>query len=592
MLKSAALIKDILKVLTPPPKLTVSEWADGYRMLSSEASAEPGRWRTSRAEYQRGMMDAINEAETQKVVVMTSAQIGKTELLLNCMGYFMDYDPAPIMYVQPTNDMARAFSTDRLDPMLRDTPTLRNKINNNKKRDSGNTIMYKKFPGGHITMAGANSPASLASRPIRILFLDEVDRFPFSAGSEGDPVNLAIKRTTTFWNKKIFMVSTPTVKGQSRIELEYEDSTMEQWQVKCPSCGKYQPYTWAQIDFSDVTMVCAHCKERFDEYTWKKQHGKWVARAENNGTRGFHLNELASPWVKWQDVIDNFLAAKNNPELLQVWVNTSLGESWEEPSDTEADDIIKRRERYNCEVPEGVLLLTAGVDVQNDRLELEVVGWGHGRESWGIEYKVIMGDTEQEPVWTQLDNYLQKTFRFEDGSGILISSVCIDSGGHRTSEVYKFTGNREHRRIFAIKGKGGEGIPFIGNHTRNNRQRAALFTIGVDAGKNNILSRLKTEFEGDGYMHFPIEAEKGYDEIYFDGITSESKKVRKVRGQTEVEWVVRAGSRNEPLDCRNYATAAMEIFGPNFDVLEENLGKNIPGQRPIKRRRMVSKGVI
>ena len=476
--------------------------------------------------------------------------------------------------------------------MLRDTYVLRDKVGSSKKRDSSNTIFYKKFPGGHITMAGANSPASLASRPIRILFLDEVDRFPYSAGSEGDPVNLAIKRTTTFWNRKVFMVSTPTIKGESRIELEYEDSTKEQWNVKCPNCGKYQPYKWAQIRFDDVTMGCAFCKEHFDEFVWKKQAGKWIARAENYGTRGFHLNELASPWVRWEEIIENFKAAQGNNELLKVWINTSLGESWEEPSDTEADDIIRRRERYNCQVPDGVLLLTAGVDVQDDRVELEVVGWGHGKESWGIEYKVFMGDTSQDAIWIQLDNYLLKEFKFEDNSGILISAVCIDSG-YRASEVYKFTKPREHRRIFATKGKGGEGIPFVGTNTRNNRERAALFTLGVDAGKSLIISRLKIDFEGDGYMHFPIEAEKGYDQIYFDGITSESRRVRKIRGQTKIEWVKKEGVRNEPLDCRNYATAAMEIFNPDFNYLEENLGRGTLMQRPIqRRRRVISKGVV
>lgn len=595
MNKTIALFQDIAKILTPPPKMTVSDWADENRVLSREASAEAGKWRTSRAEYQREIMNAANDPETERVVVMTSSQIGKSEIINNVVGYFVDYDPAPIMLVQPTLDVAKAYSKDRIDPMIRDTPALRKKVAGSKARDGDNTILHKRFPGGHITLVGANSPSSLASRPIRILLMDEVDRYPVSAGEEGDPAGLAIKRTTTFWNKKIYMVSTPTIKGASRIEAEYEDSTMEQWQVKCPACGKYMPYTWAAINFDGPVMECMHCKESFDEYTWKNQPGMWIPRAENFGVRGFHLNELASPWVKWEKIIENFKEAKRKgQETLKTWINTSLGETWEEKSDTDSSEIIKRRERYNADLPDGVLLLTCGVDVQDDRLELEVVGWGHGKESWGIEYQMFVGDTSQDAVWTQLDNYLTKQFKFEDNKGLHITTTCIDSGGHRTQEVYKFCKTREHRRIFAIKGRGGEGVPFISAPTRNNRERVALFTIGVDQGKMTLISRLKQQFEGEGYCHFPIEQDKGYDEDYFEGITAESMRIRKVKGVTKVEWVKRDGVRNEAFDCRNYATAAMEIFNPDFNYLERNLSDLEPyAQAPIKRnkRKVISKGI-
>ena len=590
--KTIDLFQSIAQTLAPPPKYTVSEWADNYRKLSSEASAEPGQWNTSRAEYQRGIMDALNEAETETVVVMTSAQVGKTEIILNAIGYYMDYDPAPIMALQPTLAMAETFSKDRLSPMLRDTPSLRDRVGDAKKRNSDNTVLHKKFPGGHITLVGANSPASLASRPIRVLLADEVDRFPVSAGQEGDPLSLAIKRTTTFWNRKMLFVSTPTIKYASRIEMEYEDSTQESWNVKCPSCGKYQPYRWSGIKFEDVTMECEHCKERFDEFKWKAQPGKWIAKKENEGKRGFHLNELASPWKRWKDIITEFLEAKKNTSTLQVWVNTTLGESWEEPSDMESDFLIKRRERYDAQLPEGVLLLTAGVDTQDDRLEVEVVGWGHGKESWGIEYQVFMGDPGQEAVWEQLDNYLQKEFKFANGNGLHISSTCIDSGGHYTTEVYKFTKSREHRRIYSIKGRGGDGIPFVGTVSRNNRQKAALFNIGVDQGKQTIISRLKIKFEGPGYCHFPMNADTGYDQDYFEGLTSENRRVKIYKGRPKVEWVKKEGVRNEPFDIRNYATAAMEIFNPDFEYLEKTLGSGRPlVQKPIRRRGIISKGL-
>lgn len=590
------LLKGIVKILAPPPRLTISQWADNYRRLSSEASAEPGQWRTDRAPYQREIMDAINETVVETVVVMSSAQIGKTELLLNVIGYFMDYDSAPILSLQPTLEMAEAFSKDRLAPMLRDTPALKDKVGDAKARNSGNTLLHKTFSGGHITMAGANSPSSLASRPIRILLADEVDRYPASAGTEGDPLNLAAKRTTTFWNKKKLYVSTPTIKGVSRIEAEYEDSTMEQWCLPCPHCGVLQPLTWAQIRFEDVTMECIHCRQRSTEFQWKKNSGCWIARKEHSKKRGFHLNELASPWKRWEQIIEDFKAAKLSTETLKVWVNTALGESWEEKGDSADEEILlKRRGRYNCEVPEDVLVVTAGVDVQDDRFEIEVVGWGVGKESWGIEYHQIIGDPAQEAIWIQLDEYLSKSWSYANGQKQLISCACIDSGGHFTTEVYKFCKVREHRRIFAIKGQGGEGKPLVGNFSRTNREKVALFNLGVDTGKETLLSRLKIEFEGEGYCHFPIEAERGYNETYFKGLTSEKRTIKYYKGRPRIEWTKRSGTRNEPLDLRNYATAALEILNPSLDKLKKSDGNcNVYSQAPRatkKKRKVISKGI-
>ncbi|MGJ0848272.1 phage terminase large subunit family protein [Tissierella praeacuta] len=600
MQKTVKLFSNIAKVLAPPPKLTVSQWADKYRRLSREASAEPGQWRTDRAPYQREIMDAVNDPKIEKVVIMSSAQVGKTELLLNVIGYYVDYDPAPMMLVLPTLDLAEAFSKDRLAPMFRDTPAITDKIKDNKTRDSNNTLLHKKFPGGHITLVGANSPSSLASRPIRIILADEVDRYPHSAGDEGDPVDLAEKRTTTFWNRKKIYVSTPTIKGLSRIEDEYENSTKEEWNLPCPDCGNYQPLKWSQIKFEDATMECDYCKKRYSEMEWKAQKGVWIAREHHANTRGFHLNELASPWKRWETIIAEFKKAKRSKETLQVWVNTALGESWEEPTETDSEELIKRREVYNADVPKGVLVLTAGVDVQDDRLEIEVVGWGLDKESWGIEYKIFYGDPGQNEVWNQLDEYLTTEFKFEDGSGLMISIACIDSGGHFTTETYKFCKPREHRRIFAIKGKGGPGIPIVGKATRNNRERAALFTIGVDQGKQLLVTRLKTEFEGPGYCHFPREKEKGYNEAYFEGLTSERRVIKYSKGRPKVEWIKKEGVNNEPFDLRNYATAALEILNPNLEKLAEqnktgniyNQNKSMTGApKKKKRRRIVSKGI-
>lgn len=292
----------VLQKLKPPPPLTISQWADKYRVLSSESSAEPGRWHTDKAPYQRAIMDAIGDPHVREVVVMSAAQIGKTDaFILNVLAYYMDYAPAPIMCMQPTLDMGQTLSKDRISPMLRDTPRLKGLVDV-KSRFAGNTVMKKNFIGGHITIVGANSPSSLASRPIKVLLADEIDRYPKSAGTEGDPLNLAKKRQTTFWDCKTVMVSTPTIKGDSRIEDAFNLSTQEEWNIPCPECGAYQPLVWENVKFDPdnlekgIDYVCRECGCVANEYRWKAQEikGKYVAANPGAATRGFHLNTLAS----------------------------------------------------------------------------------------------------------------------------------------------------------------------------------------------------------------------------------------------------------------------------------------------------------
>lgn len=561
----------IVGMVAPPPELTTSEWADAERRLSSEASAEPGRWRTDRAPYQRGILDAINDHGTKGVVVMSSAQVGKTEFLLNMIGYHVDYDPAPILLLQPTVEMAQAFSKDRLAPMVRDTPALRQKVSDSKSRESGNTILHKTFPGGHITMAGANSPSSLASRPIRILLADEVDRYPVSAGSEGDPFNLAKKRTTTFWNSKVVAVSTPTVKGASRIEALYEDSTQEQYCLPCPSCGEYQPLRWRNIIFESVSHACEECGSEHKQDEWQKGRGEWIAQAEHSNMRGFHLNELVSPWRRWEDIIADFIQAKKSPETLKTFVNTSLGETWEEEGETvDGEGLLARREQYAAPVPEKTLVLTAGVDVQDDRLEVEVVGWGEAEESWNIDLRIIRGDPGRQQVWDDLDAVLNSTYDHESGHKLHIASTCIDSGGHFTQQVYDFCKTRQHRRVFAIKGVGGAGRPIVSAPSKKqsgrNKRKVDLFTVGVDDAKGLVYSRLRICDEGAGYCHFPLER----DEEYFAQLTAEKIVTKFVRGFPRKEWV-KTRARNEALDMRVYALAALRILNPVWQSLKTKL---------------------
>lgn len=596
------MIARCLKALQPPPTLTLSEWADNYRMLSAESSAEPGRWKTDKAPYQKEIMDAIGDPHVRKVVIMSCAQIGKTDaFILNTIGYYMSYAPAPILVMQPTLEMGQTFSKDRLAPMIRDTPALTDKVDV-KSRYAGNTIMKKNFPGGHITIVGANSATGLASRPIKVLLADEVDRYPSSAGTEGDPLSLAQKRQTTFWDKKTVIVSTPVIKGQSRIETEFNQSTKEEWNVPCPECGHMQPFVWSNLIFDKdnptkhIRYKCERCGGEFNEHRWKAQSkkGHFVAAAPESEVRGFHINTMASSFCSWADIIQKFLVAneqleQGNPEGMKVWINTELGETWEERGEQlEENELYSRREIYTAEVPDGVIVLTAGVDVQDDRFEVEVVGWGQGKESWGIRYQKIYGDMLKEQVWDDLDNFLMQPFTKEDGTQLRILSCCIDSGGHHTDQVYRFTKERYERRVWAIKGKGGQEVPYIRNPSTNNRVKTPLFIIGVDAGKALLYQRLKHTTKGPNYCHFPENEEAGYDEMYFRGLTAEKMVVRFKKGRSVIVWEIKDSryKRNEPLDIRNYATAALEIVNP---VLQPQTEQTRPQRRTYRRN--ISSGI-
>ena len=507
-----------------------------------------------------------------------------------------------ILCMQPTLSLAETMSKDRLMPMVRDTPALRDKINE-KSRTAGNTIFKKAFPGGRITMTGANSPTELRSRPIRILLADEIDAYPPTAGAEGDPLILAGKRLTTYWNRKEVDTSTPTIKGASRIEMEYEHSTMEEWNVPCPSCGELQPLEWSNLiykvdadgEIESTTYVCAKCGVVHTEVEWKEHfnEGRYVAKYPNRKVRGFHFNSLASTFFGWDKIVKGFIEAdqalkKGNIELMKSWVNTELGQTWEEQGEKASkDDLLKRRERYRCEVPDEVIAITAGIDTQDDRFEVEVVGWGVEHESYGIIYKRIYGDLKQSEVWKNLDNFLKQTFKKADGTAMRISCACMDSGGHFTNKVYKFCKARTARKIFAIKG-GNEGTarPYISKPTKNNREQAYLFTLGVDTGKSLLLQRLQIEEEGPGYCHFPKDENeyiRGYDEDYFKGLTAEKQVLKYKKGRPYFVWELTGETkRNEPLDCRNYAQAAIEITGL---TLKEPPKKNTEVQATRKHTR-------
>lgn len=521
-------------------------------------------------------MDAVNDPSIHTVVVMKAAQIGWTEILNNVLGYFIDQDPAPVLMVQPTLEMAAAWSKDRFAPMVRDTPALTDKVADSKARDSGNTILHKTFPGGHVTMAGANSPSGLASRPIRIVLADEIDRYPPSAGAEGDPVSLARKRMATFWNRKLLMGSTPTVKGISRIEAAFDGSDQRRYWVPCPHCEESQTLKWVQVKWPEgqpekAYYVCEHCGceitdadklEMFRKAEEREDCG-WIAEGESNGIAGFHINELYSPWSTFASIAMAFVVDKQFPETLKTWINTALGETWEEEGDQVDDDsLLGRREDYGPEIPEGALVLTAGVDVQGDRLEIGVDAWGPSEECWAMDYRVLWGDPTQPQVWEELDALLQSDWSHELGHRLHIAATCIDSG-YLTDMVYAFAGPRASRRVYATKGQDGAGRAIVSPskvRTKNGKP-IRLFNIGADEAKRILAYRLRAP-PGPGYCHFP----RSFDEEYFAQLTAEKRTTKYIRGHPIDVWK-KTRPRNEALDIRVLNMAALKIFNPKWDAL-------------------------
>jgi phage terminase large subunit GpA-like protein len=577
-------------ILRPPPKQTIAEWADKELRLSAEASAEPGRFRSSRAMYQGEIMAAVSDPNVHTVVCMTSAQVGKTTIVLAVIGFHMDQDPAPILCLQPTLDMGQAFSKDRLAPMIRDTPVLSGKVRDPRSRDSGNTLLHKTFPGGHITIAGANSAASLASRPIRILLADEVDRYPDSAGTEGDPVSLAKKRTATFFNRKIVMTSTPTVKGASRIEAAFEESDKRYYYVPCPDCDHEQRLVWSQVRWTDgdpntAEYCCVECGTLWnDAARWQSvRKGRWIASAKSNGVAGFHLSELYSPWRRLSETVEDFLLSKNNPERLRTWVNTSLGETWEEDGEAaDATAIDRLRESYGPEdLPEEVVFATAGIDTQGDRLEVEILGWGSEERSWGIEYHVLYGDPAQEPVWKDLDAILQTTYRTASGRLVRVAATAVDSGGHHAEAVLRFCRTRLRRRVYPIKGFGGAGKP-IWPLRASNSKMGKIFMVGVDTAKDAILARWGIE-EGPGSCRLPADPSLGYDEDWITQVTAEQRVTQYKLGRPYTQWILPSGKRNEALDCRVYAMAAMKSL-PRIPTTTQRSPPQTQQQKQQKQR--------
>lgn len=725
--------------LKPLPKTSVSQWADDYRMLSQGLSAEPGRWKTSRAPYQRDIMDAFTQPGINRVVVKSASQVGKaldietpimtttgwkrmgdlttndqvfdengspvrilavsevwnnrpcyeirfsdgaviiadenhewyvdvdtdgtfiletksiykiiywlnskvwihetfsrrivsvtpvtnratvcievdspthlflaghnlipthnSDIMNNVLGRYAHLDPCAVMMIQPTIELAQDYSKSRISPMIRDTKVLSQVFYETKSedgaktRDGKNTILSKLFPGGRLIMCGANSPAGLASRPVRVLLADEVDRFPDSAGTEGDPVDLAAKRMTTFWNRVMGLFSTPTNEGSSRIDVEYQTGTQEEWQHECPNCGEYHLIRHTEMEceteehkdakgrkivvVSDVKWRCPDCGSTFSEDEMRKVPQKYISKnpaALHNGIRSFFVNGFTSPWLTWNDIMREWLEAKGDPTREKVVMNTRFGESYAQQGAFEDyQQFIRRREKYGADLPDGVLLLTGAVDTQDNRLEYEITGWGYGEECWGICKGVILGEPDNKATWDALDAVLDKIYRFKNGTGLKVARAFIDSGGHYTSKVYEYCEKNFSKQRFAIKGTAGTpGIPLNYKIGKASGSKIPLVMLGVDDGKQQVMNRLAIDEPGAKYFHFPLDEEflgtRGYDELYFKGIISEHKKKVKRKGVIHEIWEPTAGVRNEPLDLRVYNLACMNSIHPDWDRLAE-----------------------
>ncbi len=581
MYKIASAFIDILK---PQPRLLISEYADQYRFIARGTGPEPGKWRTSRAPYSRDIMDEFN-GDCDLVVFMAGSQVGKTEIALNVMSYYISQDPSPIMYLLPTDGLAEDFSKTRIQKTIDDTPTLRN-LFSSKSRDGDNTISLKLFSGGYITIHGASTPTKLASKPIRVLLADEVDRFPHMVANEGNPLKLALQRTTNFANKKIFILSTPTVKDSSQIEEWFEKSDKRFYYVPCPNCDekfvmRWEMVKWEKDELGDpiaesVYLECPSCQFHItDRYKSEMlDKGVWVKTQPSRKIAGFHISSLYSPWLKFYQLVAEFHEAvkTRDRKKLREFINLKLGESFEEDyTEIDITSLEAHRHDYPAELPDKVLVLTCAIDVQDNRVELQFTGWGVGEESWGIKYYKLFGDLTTQSFWDDLELHIFQKFTYADGNALTASCVVIDSGGHFTQEVYKFVKKFQlaKRSVYSIKGSNQfGGVPVVAKSSKVGRQRVINFMIGVHNAKDIIHQRLQNHFEGTGYIHFPRNSDMNYDQNYFEMLLSEHKVKRKTsRGYIDVWEKIYPSARNEALDLTVYNLAAIRIINPPFEAL-------------------------
>lgn len=587
MLNSAESLRQaFLAGLKPDPQETIDQWADSNMILPSW-SAEPGRWRTSRTPYLAEIMECLSPSSpVRRVVFMKAAQLGGTECGKNWIGYTVHRAPASMLIVEPTVDVAKKLSKQKIQPMFDTVKVLRGKVKEARSRDSGNTILAKEYTGGMLVLTGANSGVGLRFMSAQNLFLDEVDAYPYSVDEEGPPVQVAEKRTLTYARHKIYLVSTPLLKESSVIEPEYEQSDQRQYFVPCPFCKFMQPLYWKQLQWPEgqpekAKYQCGKCQKLIAEHhkTQMLAKGRWIARKPGRQTAGFHINALYAPygWVNsWAHLAEEWMRIIRKRDLRQqqTFTNTNLAETWEEKAEKiEASGLMSKREQYEHPCPDGALVLTAAADIQDDRIEAECVGWGLEEESWSLDYQRFYGSPAQPEVWKLLDQWLLQSWLHACGIKMHIIQACVDTGGHHTKEAYAFVKAREARRVVAVKGSNLPGHPLVGRPSSNNLGKVSLFSIGTDTAKDTLFSRFKMDSFGPGYCHFP-NAEQ-YDEEYFAQLASEERRTKYDKGVAQGFYYKKVRARNEALDLKVYNLAALTILNPNLQALAEAMKEQI-----------------
>jgi len=601
--------EDVLRAwrrgMRPDADLTVSEWADAHRWLSSRAAAEPGRYRTARTPYLRAIMDALSPSHpAQRISFMKAAQVGATEAGNNWIGFVIHHAPGPMLAVLPTVEMAKRTSRGRIDPLIEDSPALKERVSPARSRDAGNSMLSKEFPGGILVLTGANSATGLRSMPARYVFLDEVDAYPASADEEGDPVTLAEARTTTFAHRrKVFMVSTPTVRGLSRIEREFEASDQRRYFVPCPHCGhlqwlQFERLRWGKGKPETAMYHCEGCEKPIAEHhkTEMLARGEWRATAvsANPNAIGFHLSALYSPigWKSWEQIARDWLAAQGSDEMLRAARNTLLGETWIESGEApEWQRLADRRFAFPAQIPAGGLFLTAGADVQKDRIEVDIWAWGRGMTSWLVDHIVIPGGPDDPACWDKLTALLGHTWVHEHGAVMTLAKLAIDTG-YESAAVYAWARKQGIAQVAPVKGMEGfnRATPVSGptyvDATVNGRKLkrgARLWTVATATFKAETYRYMRIERPSEpeapspaGTIHLPDWADS---EWLKQLVAEQLVTIRDKRGYARQEWQ-KMRERNEALDARVYARAAAWILGA--DRFDERMWRQLEKQAGVE----------
>jgi phage terminase large subunit GpA-like protein len=606
----AEILKLTLNSVAPREILSVPEWAD-RNVMFPDNSAKKGAWRTDDYEFWREPMENINNPKVLYMSLMTCAQIGKTTLGIIDASYLIKHMPSPLMYLLPTIHMAESFSRDKFEPMTNNIDEVHEILGDRVSRNSNNTILQKTYPGGFIKFAGGNSPTDLAQHSVRVTICDDIDRIPASAGDEGDPVFLAEQRTEsyTFFNRKMIRMSTPTVEQTSRIYRFYMQGDQREFYVACPHCGHYQTLKWDRLHWEEIKNLAgevidfnaennyyecenkecgSHLKEADKRWMISaKGKGKWIPkRPEIKDHRSYKINRLYSPLSSWASVIREYYTLKDDTASQRIFQNTVLGEPWKDGSTVEVEiaDLMKRNEDYLTEkrktIPNGVLLITAQVDVQADRLEMKLSGWGRKKELWTLFYTKFTGDPEQLEVYEEAAEFL-KAGHMRDDKVTIHPAICLVDIGYKQNAVLAGIERMKKivhlpKGIIGIKGGHGDRAIIPNKISFTTKKRYVYYTIGVDRAKDAAMDRLKTPKSEDpapdavnpNYHHFTSSC---CDINYFEQLTAERKEIKwSAAYGPQAKWVKKKeGIRNEVWDLEVYGVAAEILCYADYDRLYE-----------------------